>query len=101
MPVLLTIRDVAIIVVAAMSIVAGLLLIVLILEVRSLARLLRQETKPILDSAQKTMGTVQGTAGFVSDNFVAPFIRLASLLAGVQTAVQFLARRPWRRRGGE
>ncbi len=96
-----TVRDVFIIVVAVMSLVTGVLLIVLILEVRSLARLLRQESKPILDSARETMGTVQGTASFVSDSFVAPFIRLASFFAGVQAALRFLTRRPWRRRRGE
>mgnify|MGYP001065929661 CR=1 FL=1 len=101
MPVLLTIRDVAIIVVAAMSVVAGVLLIVLILELRGLSRLLRQEGKPIFDSARETMGTVQGTAGFISDNFVAPFIRLASFSTGVQAALRFLTRRAWRRRRGK
>ncbi len=99
MAILHNVRDVAVIVLAAMSLVACFLLVVLILELRSLVRLIRQEGRGILVSARETMGTVQGTANFVSERFVAPLIRATSFLTGVRTALRFLAGWPWRPRG--
>lgn len=92
------VRDWAIVVLAAMSLVVCFLLVVLILELRGLVRLLRREGKPILESARGTLGVVEGTAGFVSDRFVAPLIRAASFLTGLRTVLGFLARRQGRRR---
>ncbi len=87
------VRDLAIVLLAVESLVIGIVLIILILEVRSLARLLRNEIKPILDSADETVRTVRGTTTFVSDTFVSPVIRISSFATGVARALRILVRR--------
>ena len=87
------VRDLAIVLLAVESLVIGIVLIILILEVRSLARLLRNEIKPILDSADETVRTVRGTTTFVSDTLVNPAIRISSFATGVGRALKILARR--------
>ncbi len=87
------IRDVAIILLALESLIIGILLIVLILQIVSLTRLLRDEIKPILNSADETVRTVRGTTTFVSDTFVTPMVRVSSFAAGVAQALRILTRR--------
>ncbi len=87
------VRDLAIVLLAVDSLVIGIVLIILILEVRSLARLLRNEIKPILDSADETVRTVRGTTTFVSDTLVTPAIRISSFATGVARALRILVRR--------
>lgn len=96
---LVTVRDVAIIVLTFVSLLVGFLLIWLIFEVRSLAKVLKEEVEPILGSAKETVNTVRGTASFVSDRFVSPLIKMASFAAGVKGGLEFLARHRRRRRG--
>jgi hypothetical protein len=86
------IRDIAIILLAVESIVIGLLLIILILQIRSLAEFVQKELKPILDSAKETVSTVQGTTTFVSDSFVTPLIRASSFASGVSRVLKTLLR---------
>lgn len=92
-PALSFVRDLAIVLLAIESLVIGIVLIILILEVRSLARLLRDEIKPILNSADETVRTVKGTTTFVSDTFVTPMVRVSSFATGVAQALRILARR--------
>jgi uncharacterized oligopeptide transporter (OPT) family protein len=87
------VRDVAIIVLAVESIVIGVMLIVLIWEIRSLAKLLREEIKPILDSADETVRTMRGTTTFVSETLVNPIVRVSSFVSGVGQALRILTRR--------
>ncbi len=87
------VRDLAIILLALESLVIGIVLVVLILEIRNLAKLLREEIKPILDSADETVRTVRGTTSFVSDTFVNPMIRVSGFASGVMQALRILTRR--------
>ncbi len=87
------VRDLAIVLLAIESLVIGGVLIVLILEIRSLAKLLREEIKPILDSADETVRTVRGTTSFVSDTFVNPMIRVSGFASGIVQALRILSRR--------
>lgn len=87
------IRDLAIVLLAVESLVVGIALIILILEVRNLARLLRDEIKPILNSADETVRTVRGTTTFVSDNLITPVVRVSSFATGVAEALRILVRR--------
>ena len=81
---ILIVRDIAIIVLALESIVIGVVLALLLWQVRSLTRLLQEEIKPILDSARQTVGTVKGTTNLVSETIVSPAIKVGSLFAGVR-----------------
>lgn len=87
------VRDLAIVLLALESLIIGAVLILLVLEVRSLARLLRDEIKPILDSADETVRTVRGTTTFVSDNVVTPMVRVSSFVSGVSQALRILTHR--------
>ena len=83
-------RDVFIIVLALESIVIGVLLSILILQIQNLTRLLQEEIKPILDSTNETVSTVRGTATFVSTNVVSPMIEAASYVSAVKKVLQLL-----------
>jgi hypothetical protein len=91
-----TIRDVAIIVLAVESIVIGILLAFLSLQMYSLVRLIRDEIKPMLDSTNETVNTMRGTTLFVSETVVSPVIKGLSYLS----ALQGIARSLTGRRGG-
>lgn len=84
-------RDISIVVLALITIVIGLLLAVLIFQLQSLIVLLRNEIKPILDSANQTARTVRGTTTFVSDAVVTPVISAASFASAVRQAIRVLA----------
>ncbi len=77
-------RDLAIIIVAFETIIVNILLAVLVIQVIRLIRLLRDEVLPILNSTQETVGTVRGTATFVSDYVVQPVVKVASFSAGAR-----------------
>lgn len=87
------VRDLAIILLAIESLVIGVVLIILILEVRNLAKMLRTDIKPIIDSADETVRTVRGTTTFVSENLVSPVVRVSSVASGVAHAFRILFRR--------
>ena len=81
-------RDAAIIFVAFETLVIGVLLIVLMLQVQSLVVLLRDEIKPMLEVANETLATVRGTTEFVSHNVVSPVIKWSGYLAAVRRIFQ-------------
>ncbi len=87
------VRDLAIILLALESLVIGVVLVVLLIEIRSLIRLLRDEVKPILQSADETVRTVRGTTTFVSENFVSPIVHASGFFAGVAQVLRTLTRR--------
>lgn len=87
------VRDLAIILLAVESLVIGVVLIILVLEIRNLAKMLKEEIKPILESADETARTVRGTTVFVSENLVHPMIRVSSFASGVMQALRILVRR--------
>ena len=82
--------DIAIVVLALESIVIGVLLAILVIQVIRLVRMLRQEVLPILNSTRETVGTVRGTATFVSDHVIQPVVKASSYSAGVRQAVSTL-----------
>lgn len=85
------VRDIAIIALALVTLIIGLFLIILIFQLQSLIVLLRDEIKPILDSANQTANTVRGTTTFVSDAVVTPLIEVASFASGVGQTFKTLA----------
>ncbi|HZQ10178.1 MAG TPA: hypothetical protein VFD70_26610 [Anaerolineae bacterium] len=88
-----TIRDFAIIFLALSTIVTQVILVLLLLEIRTLSKMLRDNIQPILQSADETVRTVRGTSVFVSDNVVTPVVRISSFAAGVTEALRVIARR--------
>jgi hypothetical protein len=84
------VRDVAIIVLAIESIIVGIVLIFLVFQINSLIRLLKEEIKPLLDSANETASTLRGTTTFISDKVVNPVVSLSGYLSGAEQAVKTL-----------
>ena len=84
------VRDVAIIVLALESIVIGVLLALLLWQVRGLTRLLQDEVKPILDDARETAGTIKGTTRLVSETIVTPAVKVSSFVTGVRRTLELI-----------
>jgi hypothetical protein len=77
------IRDVFIIFMALESLLLGLVLVILIIQLARLINLLQNEIKPILESTNETVSTLRGTTAFLSDNLVGPVIKLNEYLAAL------------------
>lgn len=79
-----TLRDISIILLAIMSIVVGVIMIVLLLQIRNLVVLMRQELKPLIESTQQTADTVRYTSQFMSKRVAKPVVDVMSAAAGVR-----------------
>jgi hypothetical protein len=84
------IRDVFIIVVALESLVIGVALIVLIVQLASLINLLQNEVRPILTATNETVNNLRGTAEFLGENVVEPVIKLNGYLAGMNRVIELM-----------
>ena len=91
-----TVRDIAIIVLAVESIIIGVVLTLLLLQLRDLTRLLQDEIEPILDSARRAVGTVKGTTLLVSETIVSPAIKISGFATGLRRVLEVLVRRKHR-----
>jgi hypothetical protein len=84
------VRDIFIIFMALQSMLLGLAMIVLIIQLARLTNLLQNEIKPILDSTNETVSNLRGTTVFLSDNLVGPVIKMNEYLAGFSQFVSVL-----------
>jgi membrane protein implicated in regulation of membrane protease activity len=84
------IRDIVIIFMAVESLLIGVALIVLIVQLARLTDLLVNEVKPILDSTNETIGTIRGTTQFLSKNLVQPVVKANSSFAALRRAAELL-----------
>ena len=89
---LAVLRDLAIIALAVESLLLGLLLFVLVWQVWSLVRMLREELAPIVESASETANTVRGTALFLSKYVVNPLVRTFSYGTAINRFLRVLRR---------
>ena len=89
------VRDIFIIFMALQSLVTGLALIILIIQLANLINLLKNEVKPIMDSTNETVSNLRGTTVFLSENLVGPVIKMNEYLAGLSEFMKVvgLARR--------
>lgn len=84
------IRDVFIIVVALESLVIGVALIILIVQLASLINLLQNEVRPILTATNETVNNLRGTAEFLGESVVEPVIKLNGYLAGMNRVIELM-----------
>lgn len=84
------IRDIVIIFMAVESLLIGVALIVLIIQLARLTDLLVNDVKPIIDSTNDTMGTIRGTTRFLSKNLVGPVVKVNSSFAALRRAADLL-----------
>jgi hypothetical protein len=84
------IRDLFIIFMGFESLLIGLALVILMVQLARLINLLQNEIKPILDSTNETVSTLRGTTAFLSENLVGPVIKMNEYLAGLSQFMQIL-----------
>jgi len=84
------IRDIFIIVVALESLVIGVALIVLVIQLASLINLLQNEVRPILKATNETVNNLRGTAEFLGENMVEPVIKLNGYMAGLNRMLELM-----------
>lgn len=82
-----TIRDIVIIFMAVESLLIGLTLVLLIVQLARLTALLQNEIKPILDSTNDTVNTLRGTTRFLSNNLVKPIMKANSTASAIRQAL--------------
>ncbi|HEY4720674.1 MAG TPA: hypothetical protein VII92_02405 [Anaerolineae bacterium] len=88
-----TVRDVIIILLALESLVVVTLMLALVYQVTLLVKMMREEIKPLIESAQETIASARGTTTFVSKKIVSPAVSIASTLAGVGRMISFVIKR--------
>jgi hypothetical protein len=84
------VRDIFIIFMALESLIIGIALVVLVIQLAVLINLLQNEIKPILNSTNETVNTLRGTATFLSDNLAEPVIKLNEYVAVIKRLVDLL-----------
>src|SRR3990172_320334 len=87
-----TVRDIVIIFMGAESLLLGLALIILMVQLARLTALLQDEVRPMLRSTNDTIDTLRGTTRFLSDNLVSPVIRANGAAAAVLRVVDLVRR---------
>lgn len=83
-----TFRDIMIIFMAFVSIVTGLALVILLVQLARLTNLLQYEIRPILEATNETVGSLRGTTQFLSDNLVTPVVKANSSFAALRRAIE-------------
>jgi hypothetical protein len=84
------IRDIFIIFMALEFVIIGVALVILIIQLAKLVNLLENEVKPIIAATSETINTLKGTTDFLSNNLVAPVIKLNSYMAGFKKVFDLL-----------
>ena len=83
-------RDIFIIMVSLESLVIGIALTVLLVQLASLINLLQNEVRPILLATSETVNTLRGTAEFLGESVVEPVIKLNSYLASLRRVLELM-----------
>ena len=84
------VRDIIIIALALESCIFGIVLLLLLIMVVRLVNMLEFEIKPILEKTNETVGTLQGTTSFVSENVVKPVTKANAYFAGIRAGLRSL-----------
>lgn len=83
-------RDIFIILVSLESLVIGVALVVLLIQLASLINLLQNEVRPILYATSETVNTLRGTAQFLGESVVEPVIKLNGYLASIRRVLELM-----------
>lgn len=75
------VRDVFIIIMALETLVVGVALIILVVQLALLTNLIQNEVKPILDNTNETVNHLKGTVRFLGNNLTEPVIKLNQSIA--------------------
>ena len=83
-----TFRDIMIIFMAFESLIIGLALVIMLVQLARLTNLLQYEIRPILEATNETVGSLRGTTQFLSDNLVTPVVKASSSFAALRRAIE-------------
>ncbi len=75
---------------ALMSLMIGVAVVTLVVQVASLINLVQNEIRPILKATNETVNTLRGTAEFLGENVVEPVVKLNGYLAGLQRVLELM-----------
>lgn len=84
------VRDIFIIILALESLLVGVALIILVIQLAVLTNLIQNEVKPIIASTKETVGTLKGTSRFISERAVKPIITVSSFWAGFRRLFEII-----------
>jgi NADH:ubiquinone oxidoreductase subunit 5 (subunit L)/multisubunit Na+/H+ antiporter MnhA subunit len=84
------VRDVFIIFMALETLVVGISLIILVIQLAILTNLIQNEVKPILESTTETVNNLKGTVRFLSNNLTEPVIKINQSLAMTKRFIDLL-----------
>ena len=84
------IRDIFVIIVSLETLVIGVALVVLLVQLASLINLLQNEVRPILKATSETVNTLRGTADFLGESVVEPVIKLNGYLASIRRVLELM-----------
>ncbi len=74
-----TVRDIAIITVAALTIMAFFLFLYLVLVITSFFRALQRDLKPLLQSGGETLRSLRATIGLAQEAILTPFVQASKI----------------------
>ncbi len=83
-------RDTVIVLIGIESLITGVAVIVLIVQVARLTALLQNEVRPMLEATNDTLSHVRGTTEFLSENMVQPVVRLGGAAAALRRAIELI-----------
>lgn len=83
-------RDAVIVVLGIQSVITGLAVLVLLIQVARLTALLQNEVRPMLEATNETVQTLRGTTEFLSENVVRPVVRMNGAMAAVRRALELV-----------
>ena len=84
------VRDIFIIIMALESLLLGVALIILIVQIAVLINVLKNEIKPILDTTNETVNHLRGTTTFLGNNLVEPVIKMNEYSAGLKRFIDLI-----------
>ena len=84
------IRDIFIIFMALQSLIIGVALIILIIQLATLINVLKNEVKPILDTTNETVKNLRGTTTFLGNTLVEPVMKLNEYMAGFKKFIDLI-----------
>ena len=84
------IRDIFVIIVSLETLVIGVALVVLLVQLASLINLLQNEVRPLLKATSETVNSLRGTADFLGESVVEPVIKLNGYLASLRRVLELL-----------
>jgi hypothetical protein len=81
------VRDIAIVVLAALWVLNGIVLLMSVLVLTWVVLVIKDGVVPVLEKATSTLDTVQGTAQFLGESVVNPVVKAASAAAWIRGAM--------------